>query len=527
MNAVTNSVHLQKVFLIHAAVIIICAALFNALPWLLTGIPLEDQLSWDAKSFVNHWHRLLNPQVFVRDATLSRTLPAMEELFVGLIAQTGQAFGFDMFRWSVGLSVAVLILFLLALYLVSFFTTRNRAFAFLITLAGIIPVKVLGAGKFGLRTLGFVPQYLAFALSLYLVLLYLFADRRQNQLLLLLFFFLCGTLANVYPALFLHMAGAFLFAEGFRRGGFSLRLLTYLASALLGAVPVVIYVLTHFAASTAIDFEIFRERYQYLMLYPPSPRSIYYLRTFLFYTLFLAFLVSYTKRLMTGEERERFFPWISIAKSSFLISFVGLAVETMPPCTKYLFSRTSLWFVLSAMILTPPLLRILFRERRFTRPLFAALTCSALIFLWQSDLIPISIKMKQAYDLRADRKSFLAAVRTLKEMSHRDDRVLAPSGPNSFLAEDVRTYALRSVYVAYQDGGISILDGAKARFWSDRYKKQLELFRDKDPEQLINFLIQEDIEFALLPQGIFQESPVLNKHILATVGNYLIVRRVP
>ncbi len=514
-----------RTFLVHAVVIILWASFFNALPQLLTGIPLEDQLSWDAKSFVNHWHRLLDPATFTGDDTLSRTLPAREEIFLGWLAKLGQVFHLDMFQWSIYLSAGVLFLFLLGLYLVSYFATRNPGFALLITLFGIIPVKVLGGGKFGLRALGFIPQTLAFTVSLYLILLYLFAVRRGKQNFIFIFFLLCGLLANLYPALFLHMIAVFFLADWFRRNKCDRSLLASLGLAMLGAVPALLYVSTDFNHPAPLDFDILQSRYYYLMAFPLSWRSLFYLRTFLFYAFFLCFLIPRTRRLLSSEEAILLSPWIALAKASFIIISLGIVLESLPIYAKYLFSRASLWFNLSAMILTPTCLAVYFRQKQLIKPLTAALVLSGIIFLWQSDLVPIAMKLRQVYENRDDRKFFLAVVDKYKGISHPTDRVLVPSVPPDFLAEEVRTYAVRPVYVAYQDGAISILDGEKARFWSDRYQKQLELFRDGNPKRLMDFLEQEKILFSFFPVGTFPESELIRSHTVIAIGNYLVVKK--
>lgn len=508
----------------HLALIFTVALLFTHLPQAFTGIPLSYQLSGDAECYINIWQELLNPQIFAHDLTMPRILPQVELRLLEILAKIGLIFMDNLYVWSIFLSLAMLFVFLAGLYFVTWYGLGNQTYAFLIALFGVFPVRLLGAIRFGFQALGFTPRQLAVSISLFLILIYLGGIRRESRKMTGLFFFLCGVLANFYPPLFAQMALTFLLAEAFRLGGLRPVLWAYAGLALLGVLPSMFDILAHFGPAQPVDVAILRKRHGYLLLFPLSGKTLYYLRTVLAYSIFVLGLYFFLFRKCEPNETRPLQPWFALAKASFTLSVLGLIIENTTPFMRFFISRTSLWFALSSTVIIVHGVFLYFRKARKNKLRLAPYVCLSTFFVMQSHLFPIGVQMWKGYQNRAVRQELLQTAEMLKSLSSPEDLVVAPTGPGKDLANSLRTYSLRPVYVAYKDGGASLINEARGRLWWERYQKVRNLFHAPSPERLLDFMSAEGIQFALLPRHLFPSgNDILHNRIVFETPQFLLI----
>ena len=505
-------------------VIFICASLFALCPQWITGIPLPHRLEPDAEYFVTLWQTMLQPNLFSADGTLPRELPAGELLLLRFLVTVGQWLHLNPYVWSVTLSFLLLLFFCAGVYAVIYYSTGKSSLAFWVSLLSIIPVKALGASRFGIRVGGFVPQHLALVLAVWLLGVYLYGVRRDSKKIIGSYFLGCGMLANLYPQFWIQTAGTMLLAEALRVRKFS-PMLIYGGAVIIAASPTIYSVLSQFGWSRPIDMELMHSRYPYLVIYPVTRRVIYYLRSFVVFALANAFLYL---GLLKGRgllEREALTPWWAIMKSSFILSILGLGVESFTPWTRFLISRASIWFTFASLTIIAAGLLSVWGGRLSPRQRALPLVCFASFFLIQSEAVPSALKMWRDYQGRSAHRELVEAALTLREASGPDDVILVPSGRGNDLAHTVRTYAVRSVYAAYKDGGASLINGEKARLWFERYERQTGILQKHDSAALIDFMRKEKIAFALLPaKGVGWDMASLEAYRFADVGEYLIIK---
>jgi hypothetical protein len=113
----------------------------------------------------------------------------------------------------------------------------------------------------------------------------------------------------------------------------------------------------------------------------------------------------------------------------------------------------------------------------------------------------------------------------LRKLTEKDDVILAPTDEFYDLAASVRTYSLRSIYVCYKYGGISIMDGNIGREWWKRYQNTVRIFRDRDPKALVDFMQSEKIRYAFVPADYYKKNdPHLRERIAYQSGQFIIIR---
>lgn len=509
--------------------IIICAILLNLLPYFVSGVPLQDQVLSDVESHISTWQISTNPSLFSKDKILRTGLNVslskgqlLFDHFLGFIAKS---LNIDLFTFSVFLSFCSLVFFLIGLYLLLLFSLKDRLLAFLITLISIIPVHALGAVTFGFQALGFLPRDLAAAVAVFILLLYFYAIEYKNRRNMGLVFLISGLLANFYPTTFFQLALTLSFAELIRTRKINMFDVTCGGLFILGATPTIGDILLKTTSAIPVDVEIMKSFYRYMMASPTWDTVRQYLRRFLIYAFLTPIIYFFLIRKATESDKPLLKPWIALAISSFSIAIVGVYMESATSLSKYMMSRTSVWFILSAMVIISYGMRILYRQYPVKKSALLIAVTLSMIFLFQSNLPTTYRFLRDTYNNRVQTKDFHIAVSKLKQMTKEDDLILAPSDEFNDLAAKVRTYSLRSIFVCYKYGGISIMDGALGREWREKYQKLTDVFKDKNPKTLIDFMEREQIHYAFIPAYYYSKNdPHLQGHIAAYTEHFLIIK---
>jgi hypothetical protein len=506
-----------------------CAVLFSFLPFLVSGVPLQHQLLSDVESHIAAWQTALNPDVFANDKILqsgTKALPTGQILSSHLFVLIPKHFNIDLFSWSVLLSICTLLFFLCGLYLLVLYSLDDKLTAFLITLFSIIPIHALGGSTFGFQALGFLPRDLALSIIIYILLLYCHGVKNENSRSIKLTFFVFGLFANFYPSLFANIALTLVLAELIRAKKIHVACFWYGGLFLLGALPTVLDFSFKNYHSAPIDVKIMTSFYGYMMVARPFLSALRrYLRRFFLYAVFIPTIHYSVIRKSPDYEKRLLAPWNAIAISSFVLAVLGVYIESTTAFAKYLISRTSMWFMLSSMIICTFGLRIFFsRYLRKGANLFTVLAVSV-IFLGQSNLPTVYRFLRDTYNNREQKREFHVAINELKKLTSYEDIILAPSEEFFDLAASVRTYSSRPIYVCYKYGGVSIMDGQIAREWQERYNDIDNVFESRNPKLLIDFMQQKNIHYAFVPNHYYSENDqLLKQHVVVNTGHYSIVK---
>jgi hypothetical protein len=512
----------------HLPVIIACGVFVNLLPYLVSGVPLQQQVLSDVEAHISIWQISLDPSVFPGDKILRaglQALPTGQIIANQGLAWLARSLHIDLFTFSVYLSFCSLALFLCGLYLLILTTLKDKVPAFLITVCSIIPVHALGSVTFGFQALGFLPRDLAAALAVFILILYFHAIEHESGKERYAVFLISGICANFYPLLFLHLALTLTLAEWIRRKKIEWTCIGFGLLFLIGAVPTILDISLKSNQAAPVDVEIMRSFYKYMMVSADWSSLSRYLRRFLIYALLTPPVYFFFIRKAPETVQRRLHPWIALAISAFCLSVAGVFLESATTYGKMMLSRTSVWFILASMVIIAYGLYGFFQAYRPKTAVMLTVVAVAIVFLGQSNLPTAYRFLNDSLHTREQKMAFHAAVSELMRMTEKDDVILAPTDEFYDLAASVRTYSLRSIYVCYKYGGISIMDGNIGREWWRRYQNTVRIFRDRDPDALIEFMRGEKIRYAFVPADYYKRNdPHLRERIAYQSGQFVIIR---
>lgn len=512
----------------HLSVIIVCAVLFNLLPYWVSGVPLQWQVLSDVEAHISSWQISIDPSVFAEDKILRaglRALPTGQIIANHGLAWIARFLQIDLFTFSVVLSFCSLALFLCGLYLLILTSLKEQVPAFLITFFSIIPVHALGSVTHGFQALGFLPRDLAAALAVFILILYFHAIEHDSRKERYLVFFISGLCANFYPIMFVHLALTLTLAEWIRGKRADLTCIGFGLLFLIGVLPTLVDIASKNTQAAPIDIEIMRSFYKYMIVSADWNSLSRYLRRFLIYALLIPFIYFFTIRNAPMPVQHRLHPWIALAISSFCLAVTGVFLESATPYGKVMLSRTSVWFILASMVIIAYGFYEFFQKYPTKKAVILTVVVVAILFLGQSNLPTAYRFMNDSYRTRDQKMAFHAAVSELRKLTEKDDVILAPTDEFYDLAASLRAYSLRSIYVCYKYGGISIMDGAIGREWWTRYQNTVRIFKDRDPKALIEFMQGEKIHYAFVPAAYYEkDEPLLRKRIVYQSGQFIIIR---
>jgi hypothetical protein len=521
----------MKVFhspFLHLSIIVACAVFFNLLPYLVSGVPLQQQVLSDVEAHISVWQISLDPSVFPGDKILRaglQALPTGQIIANQGLAWLARSLHIDLFTFSVVLSFCSLALFLCGLYFLLLTTLKEKVPAFLITFFSIIPVHALGSVTFGFQALGFLPRDLAATLAVFILILYFHAIERDSWKERYLVFLISGICANFYPLLFFHLALTLTLAEWIRARRIDLTCIGNGVLFLIGAVPTILDIALKSTQAAPIDVEIMRLFYKYMMVSADWNSLSRYLRRFLIYALLIPPVYLIFIRNAPETVRRRLLPWTALAMSAFCLSVAGVFLESTTAYGKIMLSRTSVWFILASMVIIAYGFYGFFQTYRPKTAVMLTVVAVTVIFLGQSNLPTVYRFLDDSHHTRDQKMAFHAAVSELMKLTEKDDVILAPTDEFYDLAASVRTYSLRSIYVCYKYGGISIMDGDIGREWWKRYQNTVRIFKDRDPKALVDFMRAEKIRYAFVPADYYKRNdPHLRERIAYESGQFVIIR---
>lgn len=509
--------------------IIICAFLFNLAPFFVSGVPLGQQILSDAEGHIAAWQMALNSKVFSSDLILIKSmqaLPAGQIASASILVLVPKYFKVDIFLWSVIVSFVTLFTFVIGIYFLVFVTLKDRLAACLISFFCIVPIHALGGSTFGFQALGYLPRDLALAVIVLILSLYFRAVYRENSRLMLLVFFILGLLANFYVSFVANIVLTLIFAEIIRLKKIRLNLILCGIVFILGALPTLVEFFAKDSHVAAVDLNLMRSYYRYLMATPFPEALRQYLRRFIIYAISLPLIYFFIIRKSKKSDQLLIWPWISLALASFILSVIGVYIETTTIYTKYLISRASLWFMLSSMVICFYGIRLFMKRIVVAKERIFTILVVSFIFLVQSNAPSIYKFLKASHNTASQKKEFHIAVAQLKKLTSEDEIILVPSSEFDDLAATVRVYSERGIYVCYKYGGVSIMDGALAREWKDRYQKLERVFTGANINSLLEFMQKENIRWAFVPENYLRDNGAISdSHIIAKVGRYCIIKR--
>ena len=177
----------------------------------------------------------------------------------------------------------------------------------------------------------------------------------------------------------------------------------------------------------------------------------------------------------------------------------GLLLEEYTVYAKFLFSRTSLYFIFSSMLISGIVLSnafdYFFPKRRFKKIIVGGLLL--LIFIGQSSIPTVYRSLKDIAQNADEQKSFLSAINFLSEHTTPKDIILA----NINYSNKIRAYGKRAVYSSWKDGGISLLDGRGGREWYDRIIQNNEVLQTGDLDKILQFSEKNGITVIFIETG--------------------------
>ena len=516
-----NKKVIESLFLL---VIFFVATAVNILPWFLSGIPLSKQLSSDAEYHIVHWYEysknyegnFLEDKSFKLDARPAGDL-FMDKVFVKI----GDFFNINLLNLSILISIIALFIFLSGVYVLGRFIFNDSFWAFILSLGSIIPTFALGGTTWGFVTLGYLPRELALGFCVWLLFLFLYGKKNNISKLSYIIFFVSGLLANWYPVSFIHFVLVLLLTDIIQKRKIAKEHFLYGLLFFGGASFAVFDIVRKAQLTTPPDLDILRLRYGYMFVSSFDYGVLHYLRRIILYLVWVPLLIFIYRKFLKDKIKENISFWISMFISSGIIMTIGVFLEEYTVYAKFLFSRTSLFFILSSMVISTMVL-VGSHEHFFPNGKFKKIIIGLVlfvIFLGQSAIPTIYRSFRDLAKNANEQKIFLNALDLLGKHTTSKDMVLAdPKYSNK-----IRAYALRPVYSSWKDGGISLLDGSAGREWYNRYIENYKILQTKDLNQILKFSKDNKLGAIFVKTGEVNKDPSLKgrfRHY--QVGSYEI-----
>jgi hypothetical protein len=492
---------------LHILVLVVGAIAFSMVPQWFTGVPLEHQLSSDAEFYVAGMEASMEPMWRVADTSFPIDIRPRGELVVTDFLATGaRSLGIPLSRASVWLSIVAFVVFVLGVYALGRESAMPASHALALALVLIVPVHSLGGTTLGFQALGLLPRDAALAIAVWLLWLYVRAARRRDGRLLVLVGALSGLLANFQSIVAAHLILTIGLAEVIRRRSLSRALIGCALAFALVASPAIVDAFDKGLTSSPVDLAIMRLRLGYMLATPIGEALTHYLRRFLFYIPLLVLLWRFTRR--RADQGGVGAVWWSIAISAALLAIAGVILETATVHAKYMVSRTSVYFMLAAMVLLLREVPRLAPQRRYGST--AAVVLVLAVFLLQSNTASVYRYVRQIERTRDERAELLSVAQRLQEKSRPNELFIAPSTESSDTAAMLRVYAARPTFVCYKDGGVALVDGARGRRWLDMQSRLDEALSSPDGGTLLRWMQAHQVTLAVLPRQAPSASARLN-----------------
>lgn len=506
------------------SVIFLGAMVINGLPWFLSGIPLSKQLSSDAEYHIVHWYEYSKNYEgnFLQDKSFQLDIRPAGDLFADKIfVKIGDFFNINLPNLSIFVSIAALFLFLSGVYALGSFIFHDSFWAFILSLGSALPTFALGGTTWGFTTLGYLPRELALGFCLWLLLLFLYGKRKNIPELSFIVFFAAGLLANWYPISFIHFTAVLLLADIIYGKKIAKEHFLYGILFFGGASFAVFDILSKAKLATPPDLDILRLRYDYMFISSFDYGIFHYLRRVILYLIWIPSLIFIYRKFLKDKIKEDISFWISIFVSSGIIMTIGVLLEEYTVYAKFLFSRTSLFFILASMIISTIVLtksfEHFFLNRKFKKIIVGSILL--VIFVGQSSIPTIYRSLADIAKNANEQRAFLSAINFLAEHTTAKDMIFTdPKYSNK-----IRAYAMRPVYSSWKDGGVSLLDGRGGREWYTGYVENYKILQTKNLNQILEFSKNKKLSAIFIETGKIDKNPNLEGQFTHyQVGSYEI-----
>jgi hypothetical protein len=488
------------------------AVVINSLPWFLSGIPLSKQLSSDAEYHVVHWQEYSKNYEgnFLEDKSFRLDTRPAGDLFVDKIfVKIGDFLNIDLPDLSIFVSAAALLIFLSGLYALCCFIFKDSFWAFVISLGSIVPTFALGGTSWGFVALGYLPRELALGFCLWLLLLFLYGKEENVKKLSYLVFFIAGLLANWYPVSFMHFMVVLLLADIIYKKKISREHFLYGILFFGGASFAVFDVLSKLKMTTPPDLSILHLRFGYMKISSFRYGAFHYLRRIILYLIWISSLIFVHQNFLKVRIKENISFWISIFISSGIIMTIGVFLEEYTVYAKFLFSRTSLFFILASMVISVIVVANIFEyfwpNLKFKKMIVGAILL--LIFIGQSSIPTIYRYLADTAQNSTEQKSFFDALKFLSDKTGPKDIILS----DTKYSNKIRAYAERAVYSSWKDGGIALLDGGGGREWYAGYVQNNRILQTGDLNKILKFCKDNKLSTIFIEKGIINKNLNLTK----------------
>jgi hypothetical protein len=511
---------------VHLAALAVWTLTFSFLPSLLTGMPLRHLLSSDAEFYVALEATLMDPSLLKADRGFEYARwakPGLETVLHRGIGQLASVTGTDIWTASIIVSIVSLLAFVSAIYVLAARTLFDKTLAFVVAAISAIPVHALSATTLGFQALGFLPRDLALTVALLVLIAYVEACKRGSGMVWV--FVICGISANFYVLVFAHLCATLLVAEVIRVRRVRAHHIAYGALFVAAALPVLVSSLQMIGAATPVDAGIMRMRESYMLAFPLAASLRTTLRRVVIYTVVALPLAVVVRRYGSEVERRSVAIWRPVAVAALVITLAGVVIENTTTLWAYQISRTSLFFLLAAMMMSAVGFQVLCRLVLTSHARRAGLIALAGLLLVQSNLPSVYRNIRDLRASRDERLSLIDAADWLRQHAGHDDRVIIPTTADKDIALTLRAYSLRPLFVTEKDGGVSMLDGDQARKWLRRFTAAQQVFASRDAGGLLALMHSEQITYAVLPRdGGPVRADALKGEVVHGNRRFIIVR---
>ncbi len=476
------------------SILFFVAIFYNFLPQAFSGISLSQQLSSDAEYHIVHWQKYAKKYEdnYIKDFSFNLDIrPSGELFFDHLFVRIADSFSIKNENLSIFISVLALGIFLSGVYALSYFVLQDAFLGFIISLGSIIPTFALGGATWGFSTLGYIPKELALSFIIWLLFLFLYGKKYHILKLNYLVFLIAGLLANWYPVGFFHFIAVLLFTDVILERKILKEHLFYTALFMGGAGFAIFDVLSKASATTPPDLGILHIRYVYMLLSPLSYGIFHYLRRVILYLVWICFLFFIHKRFLKEKERGDLSFWSALFVSSGVLMTLGIFIEQYTIYAKFLFSRTSVYFILASMLISTIVLLDVstkYLPKKLPKKLVLGLFLFILFFI-QSSIPSVYRSLRNLSHTKDQQKTFLAAIETLRQHTSSTALILAEGK----YSNQIRAYGGRAVYSSWKDGGITLLDGTAGRKWYERFLDNERILHTAHITQMVQFSKEQGI----------------------------------
>ena len=276
--------------------------------------------------------------------------PRLETALHRGIGQLASVSGMDIWTTSIVVSIVALIAFVWSIYVLAARTQFDETLAFVVAAVSGIPVHALAATTLGFQALGFLPRDLALTVALLILIGYFEACKSGSGMVWV--FVICGISANFYILVFGHLCATLLVAEVIRVRRVHARHIAFGVLFVVAALPVLVSSLNMIGAATPVDAAIMRMRQSYMLVFPFAPALRTTLRRVVIYMVVALPLAVVAGRYGSELERRSVALWRPVALAALLITLAGVVIENTTTLWPYQISRTSVFFLLAAMMIS-------------------------------------------------------------------------------------------------------------------------------------------------------------------------------